>query len=45
MRCSRRRLGNPRPERVRVLHEQLKAYFKRMDTEVLHGYGKAMEEN
>jgi arylsulfatase A-like enzyme len=33
------------PERVRVLHEQLMAYFKRMDAEVLHGYGKAKEEN
>jgi hypothetical protein len=38
-------LASRRPERVRVLHEQLMAYFKRMDAEVLHGYGKAKEEN
>ena len=38
-------LASRRPERVRVLHEQLMAYFQRMDAEVLHGYGKAKEEN
>ncbi|MEI6052800.1 MAG: sulfatase [Opitutaceae bacterium] len=38
-------LARLRPERVRVLHEQLMAYFQRMDAEVLHGYGKAKEEN
>jgi hypothetical protein len=38
-------LASRRPERVRVLHDQLMAYFKRMDAEVLHGYGQAKEEN
>ena len=38
-------LAAQRPERVRVLHEQLMAYLRRVDAEVLRGYGKAKEEN
>lgn len=38
-------LAAQRPERVKVLHEQLMAYLRRVDAEVLHGYGKAKEEN
>jgi len=38
-------LAARRPERVRELHEQLMAYLRRVDAEVLHGYGTAKEEN
>ena len=38
-------LAAQRPERVRVLHEQLMTYLRRVDAEVLHGYGKAKEES
>lgn len=38
-------LAAQRPERVRALHEQLMVYLRRVDAEVLHGYGKAKEEN
>ena len=38
-------LAMQRPERVRALHEQLMTYLRRVDAEVLHGYGKATKED
>jgi hypothetical protein len=41
----RTNLAAQRPERVRELHEQLMSYLRRVDAEVLHGYGKAKKED
>jgi arylsulfatase A-like enzyme len=38
-------LASQRPERVKALHDQLMAYLRGVDAEVLHGYGKTKEEN
>ena len=38
-------LAARRPERVRELHAQLMAYLRRVDAEVLRGYGRAKKED
>jgi arylsulfatase A-like enzyme len=38
-------LAKQRPEKVRELHERLMAYLKRVDAEVLHGYGTGKRED
>jgi arylsulfatase A-like enzyme len=38
-------LAKERPEKVRELHERLMAYLKRVDAEVLHGYGTGKRED
>ncbi len=38
-------LAKERPEKTQELHERLMAYLKRVDAEVLHGYGKKKSED
>lgn len=38
-------LAKKQPEKTAQLHEQLMAYLKRVDAEVLHGYGKGKRED
>jgi len=38
-------LAAQRPDRVRALHERLMSYLRRVDAEVLHGYGKSTKED
>ena len=38
-------LAAQHPARVRELHELLMTYLRRVDAEVLHGYGQAKKED
>ncbi len=38
-------LAQKLPQKTKELHERLMAYLKRVDAEVLHGYGKAKKED